>query len=263
MDVDLKKLGRRNTQVVSPTGDVVEHALRKQVEVWKQAGVASVWLTIPVHQSMVVAHASSLGFSLHHTRSNTIVMNKWLPTDRPSPLPDYASHYVGVGGFVFDDKTEKLLVIKELHSDSWKLPGGTADQGEDIPQTAQREILEETGIRTKFERLICFRELHEYRFGKSDYYMIARMTPVSTDIKFCRTELSAAQWMPIATYRQHLINNKSKMNLFVLDLATKGAMNNGSEDSWSRTVVSDNYKSREKNDNPNKKKGRTYNIYHH
>ena len=51
------------------------------------------------------------------------MMVKWL-RDCENRVPDYATHSVGVGGFVIDD-TDNVLVIKEQRAAvmEWKLPG--------------------------------------------------------------------------------------------------------------------------------------------
>ena len=56
-------------------------------------------------------------------------------------FPQDANHYLGVAGFVVDPLTDELLVIKERFAPKpvWKLPGGTADSGEDLHQIARRE----------------------------------------------------------------------------------------------------------------------------
>ena len=38
------------------------------------------------------------------------MLSLWLLEDRPSKLPNYATHYVGVGGIVINNKNEILLV---------------------------------------------------------------------------------------------------------------------------------------------------------
>jgi len=60
--------------------------------------------------------------------------------------------YVGVGVIVFRDK-EVLLVQrnKEPNKGQWSIPGGSQLLGETASEAAQRELLEETGV--KVDRL--------------------------------------------------------------------------------------------------------------
>lgn len=78
--------------------------------------------------------------------------------------------------------------------------------GESLPVAVQREVLEETGIKTEFVSLISVRHMQpqvgSYRgtFGCSDFYFVAYLRPAngqSGDIQMCTRELSAARWMPV------------------------------------------------------------------
>jgi ADP-ribose pyrophosphatase YjhB (NUDIX family) len=76
--------------------------------------------------------------------------------------------YVGVGGFVVNDKNQ-ILVIQEKNgpiTSFWKIPGGRLDPGEEIHDAAIREVFEETGIKTEFQSLICFRSSQHSLHGK-------------------------------------------------------------------------------------------------
>lgn len=66
-------------------------------------------------------------------------------------LPDAV--HVCASGIVYNDKGEVLL---EHRADNgwWGLPGGHVDVGESVEQAAIREILEETGIRTRVRHLV-------------------------------------------------------------------------------------------------------------
>ena len=75
--------------------------------------------------------------------------------------------------------------------------GGYVDPGEDIDKAAVREVMEETGIQTKFRSIVAFRHGHDFNFGCSDIYILVALTPLSTDIKFDSKEISDCQWMPI------------------------------------------------------------------
>ncbi len=43
-------------------------------------------------------------------------------------------------------RQRRLLVVRPEETDAFYLPGGTPEAGETLPQTAAREVLEETGI---------------------------------------------------------------------------------------------------------------------
>lgn len=44
--------------------------------------------------------------------------------------------------------------------------------GEDLSAGAEREVKEETGIDAKFESLVAFRHMHDFRFGHGDIYNV-------------------------------------------------------------------------------------------
>lgn len=65
---------------------------------WTLEGRSAVWLHIPVTQSGLVHEGIQCGFLLHHTLHDEIVLSRWLDSSRPSKLPRFASHQVGVCG---------------------------------------------------------------------------------------------------------------------------------------------------------------------
>ena len=56
------------------------------------------------------------------------MMTNWLPVDVPSPLPPNASHQVGVGAFVVNEKRQVLVVQEKFGPlrgmGFWKFPTG-------------------------------------------------------------------------------------------------------------------------------------------
>jgi 8-oxo-dGTP pyrophosphatase MutT (NUDIX family) len=120
-------------------------------------------------------------------------------------IPPYATHYVGAGGVVLDPE-RRLLVVTERHHRRrrhYKLPGGALHPGEHIADAVIREVEEETGIRTKFVHLACFRHWHGYRYDKSDIYFVARLKPLTFDITPDPTEIDECLWMPVDEYLAH------------------------------------------------------------
>ncbi len=69
--------------------------------------------------------------------------------------------------------------------------------GEDIGIAAEREIFEETGVKSQFKSILCFRHQHDFQFGQGDLYFTCRMTALNTDITKCPHEISEAKWMTI------------------------------------------------------------------
>ena len=65
----------------------------------------------------------------------------------------YATPKVDVRGVVFRD--DKLLLVQERTDGLWTLPGGWADVNDSPSEAVEREIIEESGFRTKAERMIA------------------------------------------------------------------------------------------------------------
>eukprot|EP00041_Stephanoeca_diplocostata_P029483 m.871678 g.871678 ORF g.871678 m.871678 type:complete len:284 (-) comp23568_c0_seq54:2488-3339(-) len=161
-------------------------SLQSSVDAWRIEGRGAVWLHLSVGNASLVASAHEAGFRLHHVLVDEIVLVKWLPTDRPSAVPEFATHQVGVAGFVLNTQDQVLVVRERAYGTLWKLPGGLADLGEDLPDTAQREVWEETGIQTAFESILGFRQQHALTYGRSDIYVVCLMRPHGTGVQLPR-----------------------------------------------------------------------------
>ncbi|XP_078680165.1 uncharacterized protein LOC144915567 isoform X2 [Branchiostoma floridae x Branchiostoma belcheri] len=183
-----------------------KNKLEADLTKWQEIGVRGVWIKISLKDAEIVPIAAQKGFEFHHAQKDYVMMIKWLPTDEPNMIPGYAAHYVGVAGFVVNDRNE-VLVIQEKYTHSvqahWKLPGGLAEPGEDLADTARREVLEETGVDAEFLSLLCFRHQHNFSFGCSDMYFVCHMKPKNLDITVGEQEVTKCQWMPFEEYLSH------------------------------------------------------------
>ena len=70
--------------------------------------------------------------------------------------------------------------------------------GEDLWQTAIRETLEETGIRTEFVSVLQFRHMHAYNWGIDDLYFTCLLRPLSSNIQANSREIAAAKWIDVS-----------------------------------------------------------------
>ena len=126
-------------------------------------------------------------------------------------MPAFASHYVGVGGLVFNQDKTKMLAIQEqvqlTNKELWKLPGGLVEVGESIGESVEREVWEETGIKAKHVGVLAFRELLKFHFSQQDMYFICLLELIDSEkIEIqMEDEIAAAQWVPLVSSNIHLI----------------------------------------------------------
>lgn len=183
------------------------------LESWRRENVKVVWLKLPGGFIGVVPTAVQKGFQFHHANGNDAMLT--LQVEKDAFIPPYSTHYVGIGGVVVNHNRE-LLVVSERYrtggrGPSYKLPGGALQPGEHLEDAAVREIEEETGVKTKFEALVCFRHWHGYRYGKSDIYFVARLTPLSKEITMQVEEIAECLWMPVEEFlNSNAIHNFNK-----------------------------------------------------
>jgi 8-oxo-dGTP pyrophosphatase MutT (NUDIX family) len=172
--------------------------LNCSLDTWRSDGRLAVWLEVPIANAVLVPVAVEAGFSYHHAGEDYLLLTRRLVED--AHIPPYASHYIGAGGVVINNRNE-LLVVRERYgfggrAPMLKLPGGALGAGEHLADAVVREVLEETGVETCFEAIVCFRHWHGYRYGKSDIYFVCRLRPLSTAITMQSEELQECLWMP-------------------------------------------------------------------
>ncbi|XP_031232514.1 nucleoside diphosphate-linked moiety X motif 6 isoform X1 [Mastomys coucha] len=179
--------------------------LQAAIQRWRSEGRIAAWLHIPILQSHFIAPAASLGFCFHHAEPHSSTLTLWLG-EGPSRLPGYATHQVGVAGAVFDVSTRKVLVVQDRNKlkNMWKFPGGLSEPGEDIADTAVREVFEETGVKSEFRSLLSIRQQHRSpgAFGMSDMYLVCRLQPCSFTINFCQQECLKCEWIDLENLAQ-------------------------------------------------------------
>lgn len=177
-------------------------AMEGALEGWIGEGYKVVWLEVPIQRAALIPVAVEAGFAFHHSREDYVMMTRRLVVG--AFIPPYASHYIGAGGVVLNRRGELLVVWERTHRHRgrkyYKLPGGALHQGEHLVDGVIREVEEETGIRTRFEGLACFRHWHGYRFGKSDIYFVCRLAPLSEKIRVQEAEIAECLWMPVEEY---------------------------------------------------------------
>lgn len=176
--------------------------LRESLDAWKVQGYKVAWLEAPITKAGLIPVAVDAGFTFHHSGDEYVMMIRRMVDG--AFVPAYASHYIGAGGVAINKQNELLVVHERGRRSSgrrsYKLPGGALHEGEDLEEGVVREVLEETGVSTRFEAVACLRNQHDYRYGKSDIYFVCRLTPLSHEITMQAEEIEDCLWMPLDEY---------------------------------------------------------------
>ncbi|XP_060212712.1 nudix hydrolase 2-like isoform X2 [Lycium barbarum] len=166
-------------------------------------GKKGVWIKFPIELATLIEPAVKEGFYYHHAEPKYLMLVSWL-SGTANTIPANATHRVGIGAFVMNEKNEVLVVQEKSGrfrgTGVWKLPTGVVDEGEDICDAAVREVKEETGVDTKFVEILAFRQSHRSFFEKSDLFFVCMLQPLSFDIQKQDAEIEAAEWMPFEQY---------------------------------------------------------------
>ncbi|KAK0410492.1 hypothetical protein QR680_005156 [Steinernema hermaphroditum] len=191
--VDSSKVPYGNGDVKA-AGKALEESLAK----WKSDGVRGVWFHVSNSSCFWIQLLLNAGFDFHHAQPGYAMLTKWLP-DTKSTLPRYPFTTIGVGGLVVNHDG-KILLMKERRGPylGWKFPGGANDPNESIYETAEREVLEETGIEAKATSILSFRHGSRGFKDNMDIYFVCVMHPVDEsriEPKPCPQETAECKWI--------------------------------------------------------------------
>ena len=176
---------------------------------WHHAALRGIWLKLPIEKAHFIGHAVDSGFVFHHAEPEYVMLTQWLPEKDENKLPPNASHQVGVGAFVYDKQSNKVLVVQEKNGPLkgkgvWKLPTGLVNTGEDVTEAACREVEEETGIKARFKSVLVMRQAHGLAFGKSDMFFVIALEPTmpaaDQTLSPQEEEIEAAAWISLEEY---------------------------------------------------------------
>ncbi|WKX89654.1 hypothetical protein Q1695_008923 [Nippostrongylus brasiliensis] len=170
---------------------ILSHSLDK----WKSKNVQGIWIRVDIKDSHIIPALVEKGFTFHHTQPDYLMMTKWLP-ERPCTLPRYAHTLIGAGGLVVDSQDRVLLMReKRGHYLGWKFPGGAAEPGENIFETAAREVFEETGVKAEAKAVLCFRQIDQFQYENvGDIFFLCVMDVLDASINPSPTETAECRW---------------------------------------------------------------------
>jgi ADP-ribose pyrophosphatase YjhB (NUDIX family) len=189
-----------------------ESGLNATIESSIASKTQAIYFHVNIPDARLIPVARRHGFELHNADGEVITMLKWLASGE-CKVPPFGTHLVGVGGLVLHESN--VLVVKEnQYSSRWKLPGGYVKLDEDLSTAAEREVWEETGVRSKFQSIINFRNQHQSQFGRGDIYAICLLQALTTDV-VVDEEVEDARWMDLGEFKAY---NRIPMLTIALDL---------------------------------------------
>lgn len=104
-------------------------------------------------------------------------------------------HSVSVAGIVVNDEG-KVLVIRRRDNGHWEPPGGVLEMSETFEEGARREILEETGIAVRVERLTGVYK----NMKRGIVALVFRCVPLDEPSR-ATDEASEVRWMTLGEVR--------------------------------------------------------------
>jgi 8-oxo-dGTP pyrophosphatase MutT (NUDIX family) len=130
------------------------------------------WLKVPVTLSHLIPSLLGTGvFTVHHATSEYIMFVKGPGEQPPTSPPSYGTHYARVECVVVDPGSGDILVVHERIGTMdvcRKLVTGSVEPGEYIENAAEREVMEETGVRTRFSGILGIINRIGTRFGRDE-----------------------------------------------------------------------------------------------
>ena len=113
-----------------------------------------------------------------------------------SPEPD--AEVCAAGGILWrrsDDGTVEVLVVHRPRYDDWSFAKGKCDPGETFAETAEREVLEETGFSVAFGPELDEVRYHDHK-GRSKLVRYWVMTVVGGEFT-PNDEVDEARWLTV------------------------------------------------------------------
>jgi len=162
------------------------------------------WLDLTTNQPQHIAIALEFGFEFHNCESTRISLTYQVKKDAYIPVPP--THTIGVGAIVMNHKNEILLVQDRISSNYsiYKIPGGMVEHADKLSSAIEREVYEETGIKSRLVKMVSLLNSHPYRFNKSNIYIVYQLEPLTLEINIIDThEIAEALWLPLDSFFAH------------------------------------------------------------
>lgn len=176
--------------------------LSRRVEDYRVRVGALFWVKISVKISHLLPPLLANGtFTVHHATPDYIMLVKAPEGSGPPNAPSYGTHYSRVECLVLDEQSGRVLVVNErigMMSGCKKFITGSVEAGEYVSEAAEREVMEESGIKAKFRGVIGVINRIGTRFGRDELLIgCLLVASPSGQIPLPKSaEIVSAEWVP-------------------------------------------------------------------
>ena len=116
----------------------------------------------------------------------------------------YATPKVDIRAVIFDERREKILLVKEKADDKWSIPGGWAYIGYSSKEIAAKDVFEEAGLHVEATEMIALVDKNKHAYPPAlehAYKMFILCRPLSEEVT-TGLETSAVAYKTLAEIKQ-------------------------------------------------------------
>lgn len=163
------------------------------------------WLRVPTNLThLLPVLLVATNFKVHHATGDYIMVVKSSNGNTSiSNTPAYGTHYARIECMVVDKDTKCVLMVKEYIGTTEckrKFVTGSIDVGEHPSEAAVREVMEETGVMTKFIGVIGVVSRLGTRFGRDEILigcLLEGSQTITPTPKPGSSEIKTVEWVPM------------------------------------------------------------------
>ena len=194
--------------------------MEHDIETARRGGIRSV-AVLTGYNSLAQLRAAGPDLVVEHLGELRAVLERndgRLPAvrDRAHAAPEPPRPIATVGGLVFNDAGEVLMVRTHKWADRWGIPGGKIEFGEASTDALRREVKEETDLDVTDVRFVLAQDaIHPPEFHKDAHFLLLNYTCLAPGNQTVRLneEAEVFQWVAIEDAFALPLNTPTKVLL--------------------------------------------------